>query len=92
MIPAVMVNQIAAKTGAVVRNFFMMACRVGAVAGGGWSGGKAQRTPGPVVDQRGETVTLLSTSTNLPPVYSRRAARGQLAAARVLLKARGRSI
>ena len=25
MIPAVMVNQIAAKTGAVVRNFFMMA-------------------------------------------------------------------
>ena len=27
MIPAVIVNQIAAKTGAVVRNFFMVGCQ-----------------------------------------------------------------
>lgn len=42
--------------------------------------------------QRGEIVTLLSTSVSLPLVSSPKAARGQVAAARVLLKARGRSI
>jgi hypothetical protein len=42
--------------------------------------------------QRGDTVTLLSDSSSLPLVYSPKAARGQVAAARVLLNARGRSI
>ena len=42
--------------------------------------------------QRGETVTLLSASVNLPLVSSPKAARGQVAAARVLLNAKGRSI
>ncbi len=69
VMPAVRVNQTAATTGAVVRNFFM---------GLGY--------------QRGETVTLESDSTMAPLVNSLRAARGQTAAARVVLKARGRSI
>ena len=43
-------------------------------------------------DQRGEMVTLLSASVSLPLVSSPKAARGQVAAARVLLMARGRSI
>ena len=42
--------------------------------------------------QRGETVILSSDSSNLPLVSSPKAARGQVAAARVLFKARGRSI
>ena len=42
--------------------------------------------------QRGDTVTLLSDSSSLPLVYSPKAAKGQVAAARVLLNARGRSI
>lgn len=87
MIPAVMVNQIAANTGAVVRNFFMVYADVVVVKEIGR--GIQQRR---CLDQRGETVTLLSASTNFPPVNSRSAAKGQLAAARVLLKARGRSI
>lgn len=82
MMPAVRVNQIAAKTGAVVRNFFMVSCK----------GLTVLVRTGSAGDQRGETVTLLSASTNLPPVNSRRAANGQEAAATVLLKARGRSI
>jgi len=43
-------------------------------------------------NQRGETVTLESDSTMAPLVNSLRAARGQTAAARVVLNARGRSI
>ena len=50
-IPAVAVNQIAATTGAVVRNFFM-----------GTEGGEG------AVDQRGETVTLASSSVSFPLV------------------------
>ena len=52
--PAVIVNQIAAKTGAVVRNF----CIGGNPGDEDWGDG----------DQRGETVTLLSDSVSLPPV------------------------
>ncbi len=79
MIPAVRKNQIAANTGAVVRNFFM-----DGLGGGG-------RTEGERI-QRGETVTLASDSSRSPPLNSLKAARGQVAAARVLLKASGRSI
>lgn len=95
MMPAVMANQMVAKTGAVVRNFFMRGWKKrregldgridpplrcsGALAGMG-------------VSQRGETVTLLSASVSLPPLNSAKAARGQEAAARVHLKARGASI
>ena len=43
-------------------------------------------------NQRGETVILLSASVSLPLLHSLKAAIGQLAAARVLLKARGTSI
>ena len=84
MMPAVMVNQIAANTGAVVRNFFM------ALGKGTKGRGKAR---GPErTTQRGETVILLSTSVSLPLESSLKAAKGQVAAARVLLKARGTSI
>ena len=44
------------------------------------------------VNQRGDTVILLSAWVSLPLVNSPKAARGQLAAARVLLKANGTSI
>jgi hypothetical protein len=77
-IPAVMVNQIAENTGAVVRNFFIVRGR--------WMGRMEQ------LNQRGETVILSSASVSFLPVNSPKAARGQLAAARVLLKARGTSI
>ena len=70
-IPAVIVNQIAANTGAVVRNFFM---------------------DGQPLGQRGETVTWLSGAVSLLLANSLKAASGQVAAARVLLNARGRSI
>ena len=61
------VNQIAEKTGAVVRNFVM-----GTDEGEG------------AVDQRGETVTMASSSVSFPLVHSPKAARGQLADARRL--------
>lgn len=109
MMPAVIVNQIAAKTGAVVRNFFMETGRDGAIrrkgigniqdplrtaVSGRDRGGLAHRLwmdrLGRI--QRGETVTLLSDSSSLPLVNSPKAARGQVAAASVLLNARARSI
>lgn len=68
MIPAVIVNQIAANTGAVVRNFFI-----------GWVRKGRQRSGG----QRGETVIFSSASVSLPEVSSPKAARGQRAAASV---------
>ncbi len=77
-IPAVMVNQMAENTGAVVRNFFIV---------WGWVDGNGV---GPA--QRGETVILSFDSVSFLPVSSPKAARGQVAAARVLLKARGTSI
>lgn len=52
----------------------------------GW---RSSKRPG---IQRGETVILLSASVSLPLLHSLNAAIGQLAAARVLLKARGTSI
>ena len=69
------VNQIAATTGAVVRNFFM-----------GSDGGDGAE------DQRGETVTLASSSVSFPLVNSPKAARGQVADAKRLLNAMLRSI
>ena len=79
--PAVTVNQMAANTGAVVRNFF--------IAG---KGDVERRKNRPEPDQRGETVILSSDSVSLPLVRAPKAARGHVAAARVLLKARERSI
>ena len=87
MMTAVMPNQMAAKTGAVVRNFFMAA-----EAKSGKGVGLAQRGRISGANQRGETVTLLSFSSNWPLVNSLRAARGQLAAAMVDFSARGTSI
>ena len=94
MMTAVMVNQIAEKTGAVVRNFFMV-LEVGDA--GGMSESIAAEASNQLgvfsgVNQRGDTVILLSAWVSLPLVNSPKAARGQLAAARVLLKANGTSI
>jgi hypothetical protein len=86
MMPAVTVNQMAATTGAVLRNFFIG-------SGESKDGGVKTLSQGiGTGDQRGETVILLSASVSLPLVNSPKAARGQVAAARVLLNARGRSI
>ena len=85
MMTAVMVNQIAENTGAVVRNFFMAFRGLGLE-----EGVRARGREQPA--QRGETVILLSAWVSLPLVNSPKAAKGQLAAARVLLKARGTSI
>ena len=91
MMTAVMPNQMAAKTGAVVRNFFMAAeAKSGKGVGLAQRGESAVRISG--ANQRGETVTLLSFSSNWPLVNSLRAARGQLAAAMVDFSARGTSI
>ena len=64
-----------------------------------WSGGQEflHRCRGSegkrgIAGQRGETVILLSASVSLPLVSSLKAASGQVAAAKVLLNARGRSI
>lgn len=81
MMPAVRKNQIAAKTGAVVRNFFMMVEGMelrGAVSG--------------AACQRGETVMRSADSVSALLVSSLKAASGQLAAAMVLLSASGTSI
>ena len=91
---AVMVNQIAENTGAVVRNFFMVLEDGNAGGMDAQIAGEASNQFGVIsgANQRGDTVILLSASVSLPLVNSPKAAKGQVAAARVLLKARGTSI
>jgi len=94
MMTAVMVNQIAENTGAVVRNFFMVLEDGNAGGMDAQIAGEASNQFGVIsgANQRGDTVILLSASVSLPLVNSPKAAKGQVAAARVLLKARGTSI